>query len=150
MVMQQAFEMIQRHLWRIHKDGRTHDFEMYLAEEIVGTVNDSAALWIMATRSDYETTDLTIAIQERAEFKGQRDQLAAQLATLRAPLASLPTGEPTDAEVEAMARELHAVEWAVRPDGPLPLPLWIDLSWPHRNRLKTLARHVLRRERGLA
>jgi hypothetical protein len=30
----------------------------------------------LATQSDYETSDLTIAIQERAEFKDQRDALA--------------------------------------------------------------------------
>lgn len=47
-------------------------------------IEDMVAACLDDVRADYETSDLTTAIQERAEFKDQRDALAKQVADLKA------------------------------------------------------------------
>lgn len=48
---------------------------------------DAVAACLDEVRMEYETSDLTIAVQERAEFRDQRDALAKRVRELEALLS---------------------------------------------------------------
>ena len=70
---QEAYALIEQHLPRL--DASRETFVQYMGEAIVTLAADLR----VKTQSDYETSDLTIAIQERAEARDQVAQLSSAL-----------------------------------------------------------------------
>lgn len=70
-----------------------------------------------ATQSDYETSDLTIAIQERAEFKDQRDALVKKLEKSSGELAAVH--DAADAVINEYGPDFATPEEAADDPGDL-------------------------------